>query len=132
MLLYIQVFTFMHMGGTQERMEVRMIGDASQLLTEGFNVAKAQCFKGEDRQKILAVIESAFGDLRRFDREVRSMLDTKVTEAAHEQRRRGMKKIKTWIRRPSRITVQKSYACPSAETKGDCTASNEVRPFSPE
>lgn len=120
----------MHMGGTQERMEVRMIGDASQLLTEGFNVAKAQCFKGEDRQKILAVIESAFGDIRRFDREVRSMLDTKVIEAAHEQRRR-MKKIITWIRRP-RTTVQKLYACPSTETKGDCTASNEVRPFSPE
>ena len=130
MLLYIQVFTFMHMGGTQERMEVRMIGDASQLLTEGFNVAKAQCFKGEDRQKILAVIESAFGDIRRFDREVRSMLDTKFIEAAHEQRRR-MKKIITWIRRP-RTTVQKLYACPSTETKGDCTASNEVRPFSPE
>ena len=145
-LLYIQVFTFMHMGGTQERMEVRMIGDASQLLTDqfrrkGFNAAKAQCFKEEDRQKILAVIESAFGDIRGFNREVRSMLDMKVIEAAYEQRRRGTMKtvwavakqkqnVRTWRRR-SRTTAQKSDAYLSTETKVDCTASNEVRPIGP-
>ena len=50
-----------------------MIGDASPLLTDqfcrkSFNAAEAECFKEEDRQKILAVIESSFGDIRAFDK----------------------------------------------------------------
>jgi hypothetical protein len=136
-LLYIQVFTFMHMGGTRECMQVRMIGDASQLLTEGFNAAEAQCFKAEDRQKILAVIESSFGDIRAFNKEVRGMLDTKVIEAAGEQRGGLTTIVRTWRRRSRaskqaskpRATPQKSYAYLSTETKGDCTASSEVRPI---
>lgn len=139
-LLYIQVFTFMHMGGTPEHMEVRMIGNASQLLTESFNAAEAQCFKKEDRQKFLALIESAFGDIRGFNREVRKMLDRRLhrrfqfqpiwstAEIELARHRQGLKTIvRTWRRR-SRATPQKSY-CPSTETKGDCTASNEVRPI---
>ena len=77
-LLYIQVFTFMHMGGTPECMEVRMIGNASQLLTEGFNAAEAQCFKEEDKQKMIAVIESSFGDIRAFNKEVRNKVAPEV------------------------------------------------------
>ena len=136
-LLYIQVFTFMHMGGTPERMEVRMIGDVSLLLTKGFNAAQAKCFKEEHGHKILAVIESSFGDIRAFNKEVRGMLDTKVIEAAGEQRGGLTTIVRTWRRRARaskqaskpRATPQKSYAYPSTETKGDCTASSEVRPI---
>ena len=146
-LLYIQVFTFMHMGGTQECMEVRMIGAASPLLTDqfcrkSFNAAEAECFKEEDRQKILAVIESSFGDIRAFDKEVRRMLMTGI-EAADEKQRRKMNTVwaVAWRRRSAglvskrflrpRATAQKSYACQSTETKGDNMASNEVRPIGP-
>ena len=146
-LLYIQVFTFMHMGGTQECMEVRMIRDASPLLTDqfcrkSFNAAEAECFKEGDRQKILAVIESSFGDIRAFDKEVHRMLMTGI-EAADEKQRREMKSVwaVAWRRRSaglaskrilrSRATAQKSFVCQSTETKGDNMASNEVRPIGP-
>ena len=139
-LLYIQVFTFMHMGGTQECMEVRMIRDASPLLTDqfcrkSFNAAEAECFKERDTQKILAVIESSFGDIRAFDKEVHRMLMTGI-EAADEKQRREMKTVwaaglasKRILR--SRATAQKSFVCQSTETKGDNMASNEVRPSGP-
>ena len=139
-LLYIQVFTFMHMGGTQECMEVRMIRDASPLLTDqfcrkSFNAAEAECFKERDTQKILAVIESSFGDIRAFDKEVHRMLMTGI-EAADEKQRREMKTVwaaglasKRILR--SRATAQKSFVCQSTETKGDNMASNEVRPIGP-
>ena len=138
----------MHMGGTQECMEVRMIGAASPLLTDqfcrkSFNAAKAECFKEGDTQKILAVIESSFGDIRAFDKEVHRMLMTGI-EAADEKQRREMKSVwaVAWRRRSagllaskrilrSRATAQKSFVCQSTETKGDNMASNEVRPIGP-
>ena len=126
-----------------------MIGDASPLLTDqfcrkSFNAAEAECFKERDTQKILAVIESSFGDIRAFDKEVHRMLMTGI-EAADEKQRREMKTVwayVAWRRRSagllaskrilrSRATAQKSFVCQSTETKGDNMASNEARPIGP-
>ena len=38
------------------------------------NAAEAQCFKQEDRQRLLAVIEAGFGNFSDFNKCVRSML----------------------------------------------------------
>ena len=78
----IEVFTFLRMGGAIGRIELKMIahpdadkeearGHLAQQL-ERFDAAKAQCFKNEDRQRLLAVIEAAFGDFKQFNLLVRA------------------------------------------------------------
>ena len=72
----------MRMGGAIARIEMKMIAhlDADKEEARGrlaqqferFDAAKAQCFKQEDRQRLLAVIEAAFGDFRQFNRLVRT------------------------------------------------------------
>ena len=41
---------------------------------EGFEAQKAQCFKLEDRERLLGVIEAGFGELADFDMLVRHLL----------------------------------------------------------
>ena len=56
-------------------------GQARQQIAKefkNFNAAKAQCFKVEDREKLLAVIEAAFGDFKEFNRSVRAVFATRV------------------------------------------------------
>ena len=79
----MEIFTFLRMGGAKERIELRLISNpgqnqaaakrelAAQLAT--FNAAKAECFKQEDRQKLLAVIEAGFGDFQDFNQDVRTV-----------------------------------------------------------
>lgn len=59
-----------------------------------FDAAKAQCFLPKDRHKLLGVIETAFGDLRPFNKLCRSILKEGVTDtgsaaAAPKAERRG-------------------------------------------
>ena len=79
----MEIFTFLRMGGAKERIEIHLIANpdqnqaaakrelAAQLAT--FNAAKAECFKKEDRQKLLAVIEAGFGDFQDFNQDVRTV-----------------------------------------------------------
>ena len=79
----MEIFTFLRMGRAKERIELRLISNpgqnqaaakrelAAQLAT--FNAAKAECFKQEDRQKLLAVIEAGFGDFQDFNQDVRTV-----------------------------------------------------------
>ena len=79
----MEIFVFLHMGGSLDRITIEIIAhpdtvdtDARQLLTAQFacfDAAKAQCFKVEDREKLLAVIEAAFGDFREFNQCVRDV-----------------------------------------------------------
>ena len=69
------------MGGSVERIEVLFIADprkdpaqAQAELTatfENFDAAKAECFLPKDRERLLAVIEAGFGDVREFNKIVR-------------------------------------------------------------
>ena len=71
------------MGGAKDRIELRLIANrdldqaeaqkelAAQLAC--FDAAKAQCFKKEDRQRLLAVIEAGFGDFKGFNKYVRNV-----------------------------------------------------------
>ena len=64
------------MGGQRECIIVEKVGDAPAL-AETFrrcNVAKAQCLIQRDREVLLAMIESGFGDLRDFTRVLRTVL----------------------------------------------------------
>ena len=72
-----QIFTFMRMGGAVERIDIKLIAhglqdetQARQLLErqfEGFDAARAECYKEEDKQKLLGVIEASFGNFKVFN-----------------------------------------------------------------
>lgn len=69
----MELFTFVRMGGTRERIEQRRIDGAAGTF-ESFDANRAQCFLHRDREKLLAVIESTFGDLHPFNQVVRGLL----------------------------------------------------------
>ena len=79
----------MRMGGDmEEHIEVELIVNPHHDETEArkklwgelttFDAAKAQCFKHEDEQKLLAVIEAAFGTFDDFNERVRSAFEKRV------------------------------------------------------
>ena len=99
----MEIFTFMRMGGAMERIELKLIAKqdhqpgspqrptlaaqaaqkaARKQLTEqlaAFDAGKAECFKQEDRQRLLAVIEAGFGNFDDFNRGVREVFKLRRT-----------------------------------------------------
>ena len=75
----MEVFTYLQMGGEREKIEVVTIGadDASRARVKrsfaDFKGEKADCFLAEDKQKLLAVVESSFGDFGHFNKIVRGV-----------------------------------------------------------
>ena len=74
----MEIFTFMRMGGTRERTEVKMImhkdladpAAAKKVLKRQFatfDAAKAECFLPKDKHRLLAVVEAGFGDFKVFN-----------------------------------------------------------------
>ena len=83
----MELFTFFQMGGSLARLEVVPIvgrdkaGSDEVAATRAlhdkfarFDAAQAQCFKHQDQQRLLAVIEAAFGDFTVFNAIVRGAL----------------------------------------------------------
>ena len=71
----MELFTFLQMGGALERIDVRRLGDDQNVLRQlaRFDASVAQCFKNEDRQRLLGIIESAFGSFVDFNANVRQI-----------------------------------------------------------
>ena len=87
----MEIFTFMRMGGTRERIEVKMImhkdladpAAAKKVLKRQFatfDAAKAECFLPKDKHRLLAVVEAGFGDFKVFNQHVRSIFDDRLQE----------------------------------------------------
>ena len=74
----MELFVFVKMGGTPDRILVRCIGKADATMLTKFEASKAQCFLKHDRERLLAVVEASFGDLSPFDKAVRKLLVAKV------------------------------------------------------
>ena len=76
------------MGGDQKRVEIHLIAhpdydetESRRLLTEQFatfNAGKAKCFLASDREHLLAVIETGFGDFDDFNRVARNLFASRV------------------------------------------------------
>ena len=71
----MELFTFLQMGGALDRIDVRRLGDDQNVLRQlaRFDASVAQCFKNEDRQRLLGIIESAFGSFVDFNANVRQI-----------------------------------------------------------
>ena len=79
----LQVFTFLQMGKSTEEIEVIPIGKSHvtlDLILERFREFRgeaAQCYRREDREHLLAVIESTFGDFEHFNTVVRGVFEAR-------------------------------------------------------
>ena len=87
----IELFTWATMGGAAERVRVAPLplgeGDGDTPLEAqlaSFDALNAQCFKPDERQRLLGIIEEAFGDFGVFNAAVRSIL-TQRSQAPEEQ-----------------------------------------------
>ena len=108
----MEIFVFLHMGGSLDRITIEIIAqqdtvetDARQLLTAQFacfDAAKAQCFKVEDREKLLAVIEAAFGDFKEFNRSVRAVFATRVRPRGGSSTRSS---VSRWIHGQRKLLI---------------------------
>ena len=74
----MELFTFLQMGGSSERITVRELHEGARSELAAFDASKASCFLRKDKHKLLAVIEEGFGDLRPFNRVVRTILAERV------------------------------------------------------
>ena len=75
----MELFTFVHMGGSHDRIHLWQIGgDEVGAALMAFDANRAQCFLRRDREKLLGVIETAFGDLAQFNVVVASVFADKV------------------------------------------------------
>ena len=81
----MEIFTFIQMGGERERITVRELFAGARSSLAAFNASKAECFLRKDKHKLLSVIETGFGDLRPFNRVVRTILNERIGETDKER-----------------------------------------------
>lgn len=86
----MELFTFLKMGASLDRCVVITIADgkttterygALHAVAESlanFDAREAQCFKPEDRQALLAVIESSFGGFNQFNHWARTIFSMRL------------------------------------------------------
>ena len=74
----MELFVFLQMGGALERVTALALpGKEVQRELATFDAAQAQCFKAEDRERLLAIVEAAFGDFGAFNAKVRAIFKTR-------------------------------------------------------
>ena len=67
----MELFVFLQMGGELHRVQALALpGKDVHRELSTFDAAKATCFKPEDRQRLLGIIESAYGDFASFNGKV--------------------------------------------------------------
>ena len=69
----------MQIGKASERLVVRPIDGSARNIFRDFNIANAQCFYPANRETLLAVVESSFGDVHAFNRVMRVLLNRQST-----------------------------------------------------
>ena len=82
----VEVFTYLRMGGSPDRMVVVPLAGQTQRLNFGeFDAEKAKCFSPEDKRKLLQAITMAFGSCEPFNALVRTTLQAKAEESVRVQ-----------------------------------------------
>ena len=82
----VEVFTYLRMGGSPDRMVVvPLAGQTARLNFGEFDAEKAKCFSPEDKRKLLQAITMAFGSCEPFNALVRTTLQAKAEESVRVQ-----------------------------------------------
>ena len=72
------MFVYLKMGGAKNSMLIKMLDKNDRQLfkqLKTFNAADARCFLDDDRQRLLAVIETGFGSFAPFNAVVRGIFE---------------------------------------------------------
>lgn len=71
----MEIYTFLKMGGSVDRIQILPLDGVltRKGLFAGFDVRKADCYKPEDKQAMLAIIEAGFGDFNAFNESVETI-----------------------------------------------------------
>ena len=80
----VELFVFLRMGGSRDKVIVKLLDTDGANLPQAlskFNAANARCYLDADRQKLLAVVESSFGNFQPFNKLVRQIMRQKLTES---------------------------------------------------
>ena len=100
----LEVFTFVYMtsGDAAGRIVLKPLGDARAVAASFVNVRvkAASCFLPEERQKLLATIESGFGYLEAFDAEIKRFLDQAVGDGVIRDAEGVLNQNRRWSLRP--------------------------------
>jgi len=113
----MEIFTFIQMGAKSEDIELEAIGGDGTTVEsiidnfKNFKGEEAQCFMPADRERLLAVVESAFGDFQYFNKIVR-----REFAAANERlQERASKASRRLSRRLSRVLSSSTKAASSTK-----------------
>merc|ERR1719253_350626 len=77
----MEIYTFLKMGGSVDRINIFTLDGSVTLkgLFAGFDVRDADCFKAEDKDSMLAIIEAGFGDFDSFNKSVQTIFGGRPT-----------------------------------------------------
>ena len=74
----LECFTYIKMGGDRSQVQMRALeGEDVERALANTDASKANCFIDRDRQHLLAIIETGFGDASRFNRVLRDIFASK-------------------------------------------------------
>ena len=116
------------MGGAREQLVFKpLIGaDDVRALFGRFNAAKAQCMKRRDKEKLLGVIESSFGELMPFSLLIRKLFAPEVAgEAGPRRVAVGKASSSFFLRRAARV-LPKRRAQMRTVSKDSCTSDSTL------
>ena len=76
----MELFVFMRMGGKREDVIIKLLDESADLprMFSRFDAGAARCFLEGDRQHLLAVIETGFGNFAPFNKVVRGIFADKL------------------------------------------------------
>ena len=91
----MELFTALQMGRKADSISLVLIGgesfgstslDAVRASFREFKGERAECFKRDDKERLLAVVEGAFGDFKTFNAIVRGVFEARQRSAATNRR----------------------------------------------
>ena len=86
----MELFVFVQMGGSMERVTALALpGKEVQRELATFDAAQSQCFKADDRERLLGIIEGAFGDFGVFNAKVRRIFHKRSNTIELEASKKG-------------------------------------------
>jgi len=90
----MELFVYVRMGGKAEDAAIKLLtgghGGKEELASRfaSFDASRAQCYLRRDRERLLAVVESAFGTTEPFNKIVIEIFDHKLFQGDLRTRRR--------------------------------------------
>ncbi len=85
----MEVFVFLKMGGSLDRIVIVPIGMSVEEAKSKFgdvDVSTSTCFKDSDRQKLMSIIETGFGDFYEFNEILRDVFVQKIQDVGSKRR----------------------------------------------